>query len=176
MAACSNMTEKDLGNLESPNDIVKQEAIKKIANGEPYPLNLVNRFFYNGFVEKRAVEIMVGQLRDGKESEDIQLGILKALGELGQRTEVPVSPLVKRLRDENPRIRLQAVESLGKIRNPEAVPALIELLDIETNKYPIIWALGEIGDRTAVPALNRLLVSEDKYVRYNAGRALAKIR
>jgi HEAT repeat protein len=56
------------------------------------------------------------------------------------------------------------------------VPALVQLLEKETNKYPIIWALGEIGDKSAVPALNRLLASGDKYMRYNANKALSKIR
>ena len=88
---------------------------------------------------------------------------------------VPVSPVIEKLKEENPRVRLQAVESLGKIKNPKAAPALVQLLENETDKYPIIWALGEIRDRNAVPGLNQLLSSEDKYVRYNATKALAKI-
>jgi hypothetical protein len=54
--------------------------------------------------------------------------------------------------------------------------ALIKLPENERDEYPVIWALGEIGDQRAIPTLNRLLSSEDKYVRYNADGALAKIR
>jgi len=89
---------------------------------------------------------------------------------------VPVGVLIERLDDENAKIRLQAVESLGKIGNKEAVPALVGLLETEPDKYPIIWALGEIGDKSAVPALNKLLTSEDKYLKYNAKKALGKIQ
>jgi HEAT repeat protein len=173
--ACSPTTEEDLANLHSPNDAVKVEAIQKFSMREGFPLSLVGRYL-NQNTERKAVAIMVELLLRGNESEDIQLSILKAMGELGKRTEVPVSSLIEKLRDGNPRIRLTAVESLGKIRDETAVPALIQLLETETDKYPIIWALGEIGDKRAVPALNQLLASQDKYAIYNANKALKKIR
>jgi len=175
MAGCSTITEKDLVDLQSHNDTVKKEAIQKLTRGENFFLSLIGPFLNRG-MEKKAVSIMVESLSGAKTSEDIQLSILKAMGELGKRTEVPVSPLIEGLKDGNPQIRLQAVESLGKIKNERSVPALIQLLKSETDKYPVIWALGEIGDKSAVPALNRLLASRDKYVRYNANKALSKIR
>lgn len=173
--ACSPITEGDLANLRSPNDAVKMEAIQKFSRREGFPLSLLGRHL-NQKTERKAVPIMVELLRSGNESEDIQLSILKAMGELGKRTQVSASSLIEKLRDGNPRIRLTAVESLGKIRDETAVPALIRLLDTETEKYPIIWALGEIGDKRAVPALNQLLASQDKYTRYNTDKALRKIR
>ena len=175
IAACSPITEKDLAELQSPNDAVKKEAIQKFATGERFPVSLVEPFLTRSR-EKKAVAIMAELLHGGGESEDIQVNILKAMGELGKRTQVPVSPLIEKLKERNPRIRLQAVESLGKIKNKEAVPALVRLLEKEGNTYPIIWALGEIGDKSALPALNRLLASGDKYARYNANKALRKIR
>lgn len=173
--ACSPTTEEDLTNLRSPNDAVKVEAIQKFSRREGLPLSLVGRYL-NKNTEGKAVAIMVELLRGGNESEDIQLSILKAMGELGKRTEVPVSSLIEKLRDGNPRIRLTAVESLGKIKNKTAIPALIQLLETDTDTYPIIWALGEIGDKRAVLVLNQLLASQDKYSRYNANKALKKIR
>lgn len=167
ITACSQISEKDLAELQSPNDLVKREAIQKISKQER---------LFNRNVEKRAVAILVELLDGGRESEDIQLSILKALGELGKRIDVPISSLIEKLGDENPRIRLQAVESLGKIKNGEAVQALLKLLEAETDKYPIIWALGEIGDKRAISALNSLLASKDEYLRYNARKALEKIR
>ena len=176
LTGCSNLSEKDLSDLRSPNDMVKKHAIEKMSREKRMPVSLVNRLFFDGIMEKRAVDIMVTQLRKGKESEDIQLVILGALGSLGRRVTVPVGVLIERLDDENAKIRLQAVESLGKIGNKEAVPALVGLLETEPDKYPIIWALGEIGDKSAVPALNKLLTSEDKYLKYNAKKALGKIQ
>ena len=176
LTGCSDLSEKDLSDLRSPNDMVKKHAIEKVSREKRMPVSLVNRLFFDGIMEKRAVDIMVTQLRKGKESEDIQLVILGALGSLGRRVTVPVGVLIERLDDENAKIRLQAVESLGKIGNKEAVPALVGLLETEPDKYPIIWALGEIGDKSAVPALNKLLTSEDKYLKYNAKKALGKIQ
>jgi len=175
IAACSPIAEKDLAELQSPNDAVKKEAIQKLITGEGFPLSLVEPFL-NRSMEERAVAIIAELLRGGGESEDIQVSILKAMGELGKRIQVPVSPLIEKLKERNSRIRLQAVESLGKIKNKEAVPALVQLLEEERNNYPIIWALGEIGDKSALPALNRLLATGDKYARYNANKALRKIR
>jgi len=176
LTGCSDLSEKDLSDLRSPNDMVKKHAIEKVSREKRMPVSLINRLFFDGIMEKRAVDIMVTQLRKGKESEDIQLVILGALGSLGRRVTVPVGVLIERLDDENAKIRLQAVESLGKIGNKEAVPALVGLLETEPDKYPIIWALGEIGDKSAVPALNKLLTSEDKYLKYNAKNALGKIQ
>jgi HEAT repeat protein len=175
MAACSTLTEKDLTDMQSPNDAVKKEALRKFSRREPFPMNLAGRFL-NQNIEKKAVTTMVALLRDGRESEDVQLSILTAIGELGKRTEVPVSPLIDKLGNGDPRIRLQAVESLGKIKDKKAVPALIQLLETEANMYSVIWALGEIGDKSAIPSLHRLMTSEDKYIKYNANKALAKIR
>jgi len=176
LTGCSDLSEKDLSDLRSPNDMVKKHAIEKVSREKRMPVSLINRLFFDGIMEKRAVDIMVTQLRKGKESEDIQLVMLGALGSLGRRVTVPVGVLIERLDDENAKIRLQAVESLGKIGNKEAVPALVGLLETEPDKYPIIWALGEIGDKSAVPALNKLLTSEDKYLKYNAKKALGKIQ
>ena len=175
ITACSRLSEKDLANLRSQNDIVKREIILEISKQEGFPISLLTRFFDRN-IENRAIAILVELINSGEESEDIQLSILKVLGDLGKRTEVPIFPIVEKIKEENPRIRFQAVESLGKIRNREAVPILLQLLATETNKYQIIWALGEMRDNRAIPALNQMLASNDQYLRYNARRALRKIR
>jgi hypothetical protein len=174
-AACRIVTEADVADLQSPNEAVKREVLRKFSRKESFPINIVGRFL-NRNIEKEAMTTMLALLRDGRESEDIQLSILRAMGDLGKKTEVPVSPLIEKLKSGDPQMRLQAVESLGKIKDKNAVPALIQLLETEANEYPVIWALGEIRDKSAVPSLNRLLTSEDKYIRYNANKALVKIR
>jgi HEAT repeat protein len=171
--ACSSISEKDLANLQNSNAIVKNKAIDKISKGKRFPGGLMS--FLRKGEEKKAVAIMIRSLSSRTEPRDIDMNILKALGELGKRTEVPVAPLAERLKDKDPLSRALAAEALGKMKKSEAVPLLLELLDKETNKHPLIWALGEIRAPQAVPLLNRFLVSEDKYLRFNAYRALAKI-
>ena len=174
LSGCTTVTEQDLADLQSRNAIVKKEAIDRISRGPGFPFNLMGSFVSREN-EKKAVTILVELFRRGKESKDTELSILKAVGELGKRTGVPAAPLIEKLKDKDPRIRHQAIEALGKTKNKKALPALVKLLEQQTDKYPVIWALGEIGDQGAIPHLNQALASEDKYVTYNAYRALANI-
>lgn len=175
VSSCSTVTEQDLVDLQSSNAIVKKEAIQRISKGQHFSFPVMDSLV-NMANEKRAAAILVELLSSGKESKDMELTILKTLGALSKTTEVPVAPLIERLKAKDLRIRAQAIEALGKTRNAKASTPLVKLLEEEKEKYAIIWALGEIEDPGAIPALNRLLASEDDYVRYNASRALAKIR
>jgi len=174
VSGCSTVTEKDLADLKSPNVIVKEQAIGKMARGQGFPLRLMTGFASNANEEK-AVAVMVTLLRSGEEPKNTRLSIIRALGELGKRWEAPVDALVERLEDEDPLTRTQVIEALGKTKNKKALTALLKLLRENKDNYAIIWALGEIGDQRAVPALNGLLSSENKCVRYNAYRALARM-
>ena len=174
VSGCTTVTEGDLADLRSPNAIVKKEAVDRISRGPGFPLSLMGPFVSRDN-EKKAVTIMVALLSSGMESKEATLSLLNALAELGQRSEVPAAPLIEKLKDKDPQIRHLAVEVLGKTKSREALPALVELLEQQTEKYPVIWAIGEIGDQEAIPHLDHLLASEDKYETYNAYRALAKI-
>lgn len=171
---CSTVSEQDLADLRSANAMVKKEAIVRISRGPTFPLSLIDGFLSQEN-ETEAVTIMAALLEEGNESKDVQLNILAALGELGKRRQIPVSALIEKLKDKDPQIHTQSIEALAKTKNKAASAALVRLLDEKTDKYPIIWALGEIGDPGSISALDRLLASEDKYVRYNARKALAKI-
>lgn len=174
VSACSAVTEKDLTDLQSPNAMVRREAVRRIATCKRLvaPWIGICRGHAN---EQRAGAMMVNLLRKGEESRDTQLDILAALSKLAEHTSVPVRPLIEKLEDKDPRIRSQAIKAAVKTDGHEASAGLVELLKKQENDYPIIWALGEIGDPSAVPCLNRLLASEDSYVCYNARKALAKI-
>ena len=106
--------------------------------------------------------------------EEVRLKSVFALGRIGSQEAVPA--LIERLDDEKLEIRREAVTSLGKLKNPEAIHPLVLLLDSEELELSVIWAIGNIGDRRAIPILNDLLASEDTYVRYNASVALAKLQ
>jgi len=74
-------------------------------------------------------------------------------------------------------LRAQATLSLGKIGNPEDVPALQEA--VRDEEWPVraqaANALEMIGDVSTIPALQELTVDREWWVRLNASRALANI-
>ncbi|MBW2174241.1 MAG: HEAT repeat domain-containing protein [Deltaproteobacteria bacterium] len=154
--------------------MAKREAISRISQGPGFPLNFMPLLLSRSNEEK-AVTIMVALLRSERETKDTQASILKALGRLGKKTKVPASPLIEKLREEDPVICREAIAALALIKSKEGLSALLKLLDEERNKYAVIWALGEIGDPTAIPILSRLLANGDDYEKYNARKALEKI-
>jgi len=85
-----------------------------------------------------------------------------------------VSALVAALAD--PELRLSAAHRLGKLKAVEAVPALIRNTRVrqDIDRNAAVWALGRIGDPSAVPTL-RDVASEDEAVnvRMNAIESLA---
>lgn len=64
-----------------------------------------------------------------------------------------------RLTDEDPGVVAAAAQLLGYGRLPEAAVALRALVSPSRvfESRPVIWALGEIGDRAAIPTLERCL-------------------
>ncbi len=174
VSGCTSLTEDDLADLLSPNSMIKKEAIGRLSERPGFPLMFMGPLLKRSN-EQKAVNILLDLLDRGDEPEDTQIVILKALLRLCQTTEVPSSPLIEKLNEKKPRIRRKIIEVLAQSKSREALPALMKLLEEEKNKYVIIWALGEIGDPAAIPLLNKLLASADKYEKYNANRALQKI-
>ena len=74
-------------------------------------------------------------------------------------------------------LRAQATLALGKIGNPEDVPALQEAAG--DGEWPVraqaANALEMIGDVSTIPALQELTLDREWWVRLNASRALANI-
>lgn len=106
--------------------------------------------------------------------EEVRVKSVMALGAIGSQEAVPA--LIKRLDDGSLEVRREAVTALGKLKNPEAIPPLIRHLVDEEIELALIWATGNIGDKSAIPVLNELMASDDPYIRYNASRALSKIK
>lgn len=175
VSGCATVTEDDLAALQGINAVARREAIIRISQGPGFPLNFMP-FLLNRNNEAEAVNMMVNLLHgDERETVDTQVSILKALARLGKKTKVPASVLIEKLRDEDPVVCREAVAALAQTKSREGLPALLELMDEERNKYAVIWALGEIGDPSAIPVLSRLLVNGDEYEKYNARKALEKI-
>ena len=74
-------------------------------------------------------------------------------------------------------VRAQATLAIGKIGNPEDVPALREAAEDED--WPVraqaANALGMIGELAAIPTLKKLAADREWWVRLNASRALANM-
>jgi HEAT repeat protein/beta-lactamase regulating signal transducer with metallopeptidase domain len=74
-----------------------------------------------------------------------------------------VGALGEALTDENPSVRLAAVNSLGALQDPAAIAALARALKEDTDarvREAAAWALGEIDDNRAVPHLVDALRTE----------------
>ncbi len=87
---------------------------------------------------------------------------------------------------DDPRVRRYLALAMGRLRDVGAAPALLEYVgrmrrgedadsDSETQIYAV-WALGAIGDETAIPELVALTAHEDPGLRKTAVHALGVFR
>lgn len=71
--------------------------------------------------------------------------------------------------------RYYAVHLLGLLKNPRAVPILVPLLKDSDVNYKVAWALGEIGDRAAIPPLLDALNDQSSDMRVASIEALVTL-
>ena len=113
----------------------------------------------------------------GDEDQMVQMAAARILGE--SRNSLAVEPLVTTLRtNKHYAVREEAAHALGKIKDPRAVPALIEALGDEDSGVQRLAAasLGEIKDPRAVkPLLLTLRNQKSALVRSAVLAALDKI-
>jgi len=89
-----------------------------------------------------------------------------------------VEELIRDLQADNPPIRRNAAEQLGKAKDARGVEPLLLALrdDDEGVRREATKALGEIGDYRAVKPLGERLNDADEFVRVNALAALEQIK
>jgi len=106
------------------------------------------------------------------EKHDLQWRAADALGSLG---EIACEPLLKLLTYHKMHVRIGVIEALSGIKSPRSVEPLIQTLATDEN-HEVRWvaalALGEIGDKRAIPSLLNALKDKDRYVRYGSVKAL----
>ena len=155
--SCSlNDTEKYLQDLKSENVMVRNNAIYYLGENK----------------EKLAVPMLI-QLLNNDQPKETRLNAIEALGKIEEA--ISVEALVALLNEEDKEIKMAACDALGIIKNAKAVGHLIRILQDKDVRLTAIWALGNIGDKNAVPALTKLLDHQDKYIRYNVSQSLKKI-
>jgi len=71
--------------------------------------------------------------------------------------------------------RYYAVHLFGKLKDHRAVAVLTPLLDDEEINYNVAWALGEIGNRRAIPLLISVLTAPRALMRVSVIQALVKL-
>ena len=105
---------------------------------------------------------------------------LKIVQELSQRTETQALVALRLiLNDEDRGVRKRACEALGRRRDSQAVPALLELLLRERDNNVLTeaaLALGKIGDPRATEVLIGLLSKDNSVVQLHAISALRMLR
>ncbi|MEI6292942.1 MAG: HEAT repeat domain-containing protein [Methanomicrobiales archaeon] len=108
----------------------------------------------------------------GYPDQDIQRKSSDRLADIG---EPAVPLLVKSLKHRKMIVRLGAVEALGRIKSPQAVLPLIELLRNDKSnevRWASVYSLASIGEDSAILPIVIALRDPDKYVRYGAATAL----
>lgn len=101
---------------------------------------------------------------------------VRAFCDLQEPRAVP--RLIELLADPCPLIRVSAAYALGHNPDPSAVEPLIECYARDWNGYArkgTIWALGNSGDRRAIPTLTHALATDIAAVRLWAASALAQM-
>lgn len=94
------------------------------------------------------------------------------------RDDRAIAPLLALLDDICPLVRVSVAYALGRNPSPLAVDPLIDLLDRDWNGYVrkgIVWALGNCGDRRAIPPLLHALKTDISAVRLWAASSLSTI-
>ena len=102
------------------------------------------------------------------------------LGRIGEATPDVVSALVKAIDDADDKVAVQAVISLAWMQAAGAVDALIAKVKDDKCEAHVrrraVQALGQIGDRRAIPALMPFLASRDRWLRENAILSLGYLK
>ena len=137
--------------------------------------------------ESRGAKEYLGEVRSGGASRRWQAAfelskVLQAHKDPALQDPKFAESLLALFRDsknDDPRVRRYLALAMGRLKDPRAVPLLIEALDedsgqaadAETQIYAL-WALGAIADPGALPALMRAARSADPGLRKTAVHAL----
>jgi HEAT repeat protein len=87
-----------------------------------------------------------------------------------------VDALVAAMKDPDADVRWEAANALGEIKDPRAVPSLIEALQVKDLQWHAALALGEIKDPRAVEPLIAALQNKDAEFREQVASALGQIK
>ncbi len=96
------------------------------------------------------------------EEQDVNLASAAATSLGRYRRSESVEPLMKALQRNEPWLRFHVIEALGEIGDRAALPAILPLYSESSLRKPIIEAIGRIGDVGTVNFLLKILAEEEK--------------
>jgi HEAT repeat protein len=102
-----------------------------------------------------------------------------AIRKIGTRQyQLAADEILQALRDPSPRIRLEAVVALSKLRDPRSIGALVQYMREHPNmvEEETIEALGELGSDQALELLLEYLENSRALIRRAAARALGRMK
>ncbi len=149
---------KDTGATEMLVDLIEK--------GPPFPMP-------NLSPNPSQPEIMLIRFR---QSRDVKAWSARALGMIGAKSAAPV--LMKTAEDPDDFfLRMMSLESLGLWKASEAMPVLLRRLDdrYEYARVAALWAIGEVGDRSALTAVIGRLTDREPKVRAQAAKTLGQL-
>jgi HEAT repeat protein len=128
----------------------------------------------------REGKIVVTELRTHIEEENElkRMGVVDALGQIGDRSTMVVNDVKLMLRDRHPGVRGEAAQALARLAPPEMVDELIDILERRSAEHldGIIQALGKMGNQKAVPVLSKvLMMTVEPSARQSAAQALGDL-
>jgi len=150
-----------LNAIDDPNPEIRKSASEAVINFSDKKDHYLNKFL-------KLIE---------DEEESIRITAVKNLALWDkEKILVPLLDLLKK--EENPRVLYEIAIVLGKKKASEAVYELTNLLTSEHMlvRFAMIEALGEIGDDSAIAALEELLETTDMELYDAASNAMEKIR
>jgi hypothetical protein len=138
------------------NDPSVPENLKDLLGSEDRHIRANTAFVFAGLGDVRAFDIITGIIQDASyRGEGQGQGLAPGDGKYHVESQIRAD-------------RYYAVHLLGELKDARAVPILKPLLKDEEIDYKVAWALGQIGDKSAVPSLIEALKS-----RNSDGRAIA---
>ena len=122
---------------------------------------------------EEAVDPLISALSSRKKN--IRLHAASILGAINDKKAI--KPLILTLSDNNKLVRREASTSLSRM-GPDAVDPLIDVLDDPDWRVrgAAAWALGNLNDERAIPALEKFLDDESGYVKSGAQSAIDTIQ
>jgi HEAT repeat protein len=108
--------------------------------------------------DPKAVEYLVRAAADADMS--VRVKAIGVIGDAKVRAAVPILVQQLFMRDTTLPTKQYIVASLGKVGDPAATKPLLDLLarDVDPSlRGGIVYALGEIGDKNALPTLQKLV-------------------
>ena len=106
-----------------------------------------------------------------------KVGIISSLVRLGDTHAIP--HFIEALSDENHYVRREAARAIGQLGSPEAIEALLEVLENESDEETrrnVLIALGNVGDERTIEPLRQALKEPSYWIRRAAEMGLRQLQ